>query len=315
MGLLGNGITEMISATEDVVNTLRILAESQDDVTASDVSTFFAGYMGPPEGAELMLTLNMARYEILQGADDPATFPALAAALRAYGAGLTQWEDFIRKLLRTGGVDVHAQVPRGRSAERLMAMFTSHYPCTISEPATPLDELFAWSQTPFEASDVANGWLQMLSDEGYDVLAYLETERDMHLGQQQLSYPSIALAGYDTPHKLLFQLGPNPSVSWDWWIDPDLPAYLLRHELRHMDILIRERPWFGDPWQEYWPFDFPEWSYARAPYEDDSSYSKWEEKLKLAGQRAERCMRKKAIKLARIQGTFRPSQMPGEWPV
>lgn len=59
-----------------------------------------------------MLSLDMARYEIVQEADNPASFPALATALRAYGAGLTKWDQFIRKLLRSGGVDVNAQVPR-----------------------------------------------------------------------------------------------------------------------------------------------------------------------------------------------------------
>lgn len=90
-----------------------------------------------------MLSLDMARYEIVQEADNPASFPALATALRAYGAGLTKWDQFIRKLLRSGGVDVNAQVPRKKKRDdELKAVVTSHYyPRAISEPAMPLDEL------------------------------------------------------------------------------------------------------------------------------------------------------------------------------
>jgi len=119
-------------------------------------------------------------------------------------------------------------------------MSTSHYPCSISEPATPLDELFTFTQKTFEGSDAANDWLQMPSSEGYNVQAYLKEERILHAGQQQLTYPSIALAGYSNPRKLILELDPNPSVSWNWWINPQSPASLVRQELRHMDIFVRD---------------------------------------------------------------------------
>lgn len=312
LGLPGNGPKLMAKSTEQIVDTLRILAKAQDDVSTSDISDFFSSYIGPPEGADLMLSLDAARYEILQTDQDTESFPALATGLRAYGEGLTTWEDFIRRLLRNG-VDVHAIVPRRHCDENLITMFTSHYPCRISEPPTPLDELFSWTETPFEGSQAANDWLQMLSSEGYDILAYLKEEMALHTRQQQLTYPSTVNAGYDVPRKLILELGHTPSISWDWWIDPRSPAFLVRQELKYMDIFVRDWALYKEPWEDDWPFTYPEWSDAKAPDERESTYEDWDQSNKRAGRRAERRLREKAVKVARSQGNYERSRMPGAW--
>lgn len=64
VGLLGNGTKLLVSSTQKIVDTIRILAQSQDDVSAYNISTFFARYNRPPEGAELMISLDASRYEI-----------------------------------------------------------------------------------------------------------------------------------------------------------------------------------------------------------------------------------------------------------
>ena len=62
------------------------------------------------------------------------------------------------------------------------------YPCKILKYGTPLDELFCRTKTPFEGEEAADRWLQILSSEGYDVVAYLEEELALHAQQMQLTY-------------------------------------------------------------------------------------------------------------------------------
>lgn len=44
--------------------------------------------------------------------------------------------------------------------------------------------------TPFEGEVAAKSWLQLLSNEGIDVIAYLEEEYTLHAPQMQLTFPS-----------------------------------------------------------------------------------------------------------------------------
>ena len=42
--------------------------------------------------------------------------------------------------------------------------------------------------------------------------------------------------GHVNPRQLIFELGNQPSVTWDWWIDEDSPASLVREEFKHTGI-------------------------------------------------------------------------------
>ncbi|KAL9024162.1 MAG: hypothetical protein Q9196_006721, partial [Gyalolechia fulgens] len=164
VGLRGNYARFTQESTESIVNTLRVLAKSQDDFSESDISQFFQLYLGPPEGAELMLSQEMVQLKLLHADSDQPPFPPLATALREYGAGMTQWEPLIRRLIRNG-VDLHAVVPRKDLELCRWSTKRGCYPCAISEDGTPLDELFAWTNLVFEAESAGKGWVQMLADE------------------------------------------------------------------------------------------------------------------------------------------------------
>ena len=118
--------------------------------------------------------------------DGRDSFPLLATALRGYGAQGPEWEGFLQLLLRKR-VGLHSQVPRDLEN---ITEFDPTYPCEISKYGTPLDELFARTETPFRGEVAADRWLQILSSEGYDVVAYLEEESALHAQQMQFSFPS-----------------------------------------------------------------------------------------------------------------------------
>ena len=114
--------------------------------------------------------------------DGEYPFPPLAVALGPYDIEMLQSERFLRLILRKT-VDLHSPVPRRWN-------FGDNIPCKISEYGTPLDELFWKTETPFEGEAAGDRWLQILSSEGFDVMAYLEEEQALHASQMQLTYPS-----------------------------------------------------------------------------------------------------------------------------
>ena len=251
IGLLGNFDTTMTHATDDIMNTLRVLCQTQDHGTTFDVSDFFSVYMGPPEVAELMLSQDLVRYEILHTEDYSSFSPPLVTGLRMYGTGVKTWERIIRLLLRSGNIDLHAQVPHDRERR---TKWTTYYPFALSGLVTPLDELFMWTDSPNHGDEVAFAWLQMLADEGFDVLAYLRTEQALHDIQEGFTYPSLGKYLDDTLRKLVFQFEPNPVVSWEWWVDRVLPASLVRQEFLGISSNWNET---DELWEEFWPFRNP----------------------------------------------------------
>lgn len=158
-----------------MVDTLRLLTQWQTDISPWDISVFWTLYGGPVETAEFMFSqyLIQSEFDVSEGEEH---FPILAAALRVYGSGGWQWESFIRRLLRKR-VDLHV-------------LISAKYLCNVGECGTPLDELFGLTMTPFEGEAAAARWLQVLSSEGYDVMAYLEEEQALHAAQMQSTYSS-----------------------------------------------------------------------------------------------------------------------------
>ena len=292
---------------------MRVLAKSQDDFSASDISQFFELYMGPPEGAELMLSQEIVQLKLLHTDSDQTPFPPLATALRMYGAGMPQWEPLIRRLIRNGA-DLHAVVPRNDLKSCRWFTKWAGYPCAISEDGTPLDELFMWTESVFEAESAGKGWVQMLADEGIDVRAYLDEEISLHKTPYQLTYPSTSLAGYDNPRQLVFDLGLNLIVSWDWWIDPGSSTHMLRKELRNMNLFVIDWGLESDQWEHHWPFHYSPWADGYEPWPaTNAAYPGWKRIRSLADERAHKRTRKKAIRLARVQGLKWSNTVPGAW--
>ncbi len=138
---------------ENEVDTLRLLTKSQVDISESDLSKFWAAYDGPVEMAEYMIsqTLIQMEHDISNGEN---TFPPLAAVLALYGADQSQWESFLRLLLRKGA-GLHSPVPRRWEVKELNDYLSPQYPCSILEHGTPLDALFSKTRMPFEGKAAA----------------------------------------------------------------------------------------------------------------------------------------------------------------
>lgn len=277
-----------------MIDTYRILLQYEDDDWA--FSHFFMRYQGSLEGAEFMWSQYAAYYRD----NKIAPCRALAAGLRSF-ANSPDWEPFLRTLLRHG-VDLH--VPLSSYGNVHWHRHRKSYPWAVSTDSTLLDELFANTETPFEAKMAGDRWLQILASEGYDILDYLQGEKRWHAAQKQLTYPSSASMMYDTPRRLCFNLGSTLSVSWNWWIDPAFYSPF-RNEFHHLLNAV----YFWQPqrlrvanntylshkqsWQTMWPYWCPTNSSERVPQSD------WEERQAVIVARGERRAQKKARKAAR----------------
>ena len=173
----------------DAVETLRILTQSKDGISGQDIYLFWMIYMpNPVEVADFMLSQDLIPSES-DVSDDEEVFPILATALREFARDPSQWESFLRLLLRKNA-DLHSPVPRFRCTRDPDEIFESLFPCRVLEYGTPLDDLFVYTSTPFEGQAAAHYWLQILSSEGFDSRAYLEEEFALHAEQMQLIRPS-----------------------------------------------------------------------------------------------------------------------------
>ena len=173
----------------EVVDTLRLLTKSQDIISAQDIHSMWMTSSGMPvEVVEFLWSQNL----ILSEADDldHEVYPVLAAALVGFCLDSSQWESFLRSLLRKN-VGLHSSGSRlGRYTESEQ-LSDPMFPFNVSGYGTPLDELFMMTWSPYDGEASAHRWLQILSSEGYDVVAYLEEELMLHAQQMQLTRPSM----------------------------------------------------------------------------------------------------------------------------
>ena len=309
------------------MDTMRMLAQAQEDFSTTDVLKCAEFYWGPPEGAELLLS----RCEL---DDDPAQGVAsssahvFAAALRRYGRGFKKWEPLIRKLIRKG-VDIHGRVNSYPRMSLLnISEFEDRWLC-----GTLLDELFRSTHLPPgvpSARELADAWLQILSSEGFDVQAYLVEEAAIHAAQHQLTWMAFDSGAC---RQLFFGMGETPSVWWEWCPHPMSPISLVQVEYKQINFDLHDMAtgnYYPVSWKDRWPFDHRGWSDdARMWQRGYSAYkdsygitraSQWsptlerEELDRLAKERADRRFAKKVRKAMRAQGRQTRSQMPGSWP-
>lgn len=292
-------------------NTLRAVIEAQDEVSAEDMTWFFADYHGAPEGVQFMLSQESC--EIYDLNDDPSLFPVLATALRGYAVH-SHWDPVIRKLIRRGD-DLHAQFRKHTCLCPSISQCLNCF-CGSRRCVTPLDRMLGKIADPFEAKDVGNAWLNILPSEGCDVRVYLEKEETLHTAQSQM-----ISSGNDYHLKqLVIELGANPSVSWRWWYDPSCSAYLVHEEFANWNIHHEDQsPWFRSEWTETWPFEYSESAdpfdrhKGYIPHKGDEMYDEWKKLHDLAQSRAENRLKKRAAKLGLLGGQEN-SSMPGGWP-
>ena len=296
------------------VNTMRIVAAAQDDLTPEDLfQVFNSPWSASPETTDLLLSLYGFSDEI--NCADGLGFSPLDRALCEYGSGRREWATLIRRLLRHK-VDIHA---RGFSLPDIPSywIISMRWQIQRTHPErtfTPLDELFLAEHDPIQAGFCAQEWLLMLEEAGYDVNAYLKKEKQLHSSQNFLSYPacpSIRFVNHYMPRQLVFEIGDNPNVYWDWWINPSSPASLVLQEFRHMN------PYYGDmyferddSWTLRWPYDYPHWSEIFMPCLPTPK-QEWKKRAAQAARRYARQAKRK------YPGDFKDndenSAIPGAW--
>ena len=319
----------------DVVNhraidTIRTLAQAQDEVSSNDVVNMISWPKSSPELLECILWLELVQDNLVH-ADGGENLSALGAALRNYGFHITRdsddsiilgqafpakWELIIRKLLHIG-LDIHALVPR---RDFFRSFQSKSYHSTLSRYGTPLDELFTFTKTAGQAQDAADAWLQILSTVGVDVSSYLEKEVALHNTQPMFTRPWDF--DYNLPRQLVFSLGEAPTVYADWWIDPECSTYLVRQEFKDITILTDNDSCLWEGWRKYerstwksvWPISYPSWSDFLKPIYNREDLATWERFNERAQERANCRWQKKAMRAARRNGTQFHSSMPGAWP-
>ena len=234
-------------------------------------------------------------------------YPALAAILCAYANEPSTWEHLLRRLIRRGA-NLHGPVYRNPNRR-----YINRYPCPIAEYGTPLDELLNACENPLAAQIAADGWLRILASEGCDPSAYLQEELTLHATDMQFTYPPHEYDPFDIPRQLRFQFGGNPSVSWDWWIDPASSASLVRAEFNWLVGTSIGYSGIALPWEECWPFTYPKYYILDHGWMQGQSHSQIDALLLKQDHRATRRLSKKAAKLARAQSSKEAQIVPGAW--
>lgn len=307
--------------TDALVDTLRILGQAQKEVSALDMQDLWYLFSGPARDVELLYRQWSGFIELQEEDSQLACSHILTKALWEYGQGRLEWEYLIRQMILKG-VDLHGRVCHACSDEPNERCLggekerRSTRKDRRSTHGTPLDELFKETVSPYGAETAAQNWLSILRSEGVDVVAYLANEFASHATQQQLTY-----SGGDgtTRRQLVFNFGANPTVWWEWLLDPESGAYLAREEFKGMYTLWDDHESIGpltDPVRDISPFDYPDWSFERMPIvrEMKDVPLEYVHRMHDAKDRLDRRWKKKASKLARARRTKGPRKIPGAWP-
>jgi hypothetical protein len=174
---------------------------------------------------------------------------------------------------------------------------------------------------PFDAGTIGNRLLQMLEAANVDIAEYFACER-LHHDEflDAIITPFDYLYGYGFRHidrralKVRISKEGSYLMSWDWWIDPKEPAFLVSHEFRHFGEAENFR-WNENRlpgWSFFWPFFYPHLTSCDEDYYCWGS-KKIEESLKCLQTRYDRRWQKKMIKEAKINGTDGMPKIPGTW--
>lgn len=333
----GNLPYDYASLRNHTVDTLRVIARYQNNISASDLSTAFIVYDGPPEGADVLLSHSLLPFERFDITEDSDFTPPLAIALRCYSQSFfldntpkdsdyrrnlspperKQWEPLIRRFIGKDA-DLHVPVPCIGYNPR------DHSPFHVNDYGTPLDVLFEFSTTPDEARTLGAEWLTLLASKGHNVVAYLKKELMLHSTQHHMTYPALS---YSTNHlhslrELHFTFDEGRSfVWWEWWIDPASDLDIMEVELKEIAKYTPAYPWFCDSdWISPWPFRYPDWHYCIEHVAQLWAYNFEDHRRRdplqrayLVMQRANRRHQKRSANSTRSKASRHP-QMPGAWP-
>ena len=243
----------ILAGRECKANIVRTLIKANCDIELEDLYYVFSDqYWGSPEAAELLFSA----CDVSSDTDlvDNWSFSFLTVALREFGVGISRWETWIRRLLHCKE-DIHISRSSLQDGIPLGIQPWTH---------TALDDLFKNTDCPFDAERVAQDWLLMLAEAGFNVNEYLEKERYLHSAQDCLTSPHF----FGNERQLVFEMDGKPSIGWEWWFHPLAPGSSVCHEFRNMNLAHHTNSFYiynNDLWKDTWPYNYPEWSDCYKP--------------------------------------------------
>jgi hypothetical protein len=198
---------------------------------------------------------------------------------------------------------------------------------TTGTVGTLLDNIMNLVARPFDSIWLGKEWLDVLSKSKVDTVEYLQREFRVHFDEfKSLPMLSPDVRSDNRPRYLIISED-IPSVSWDWFIDPQGPVFDLLLEFRNFGPTISDVSYIGcvnltsnyveeeetemlEEEDETWPFFYPDWQERlRRGWRDPETL-----KLrKIAKARYENRRRKKARKLGKAREIRRVPKMPGSW--
>lgn len=186
-----------------------------------------------------------------------------------------------------------------------------HAPCLNRR--TPLDSLFMHEKEAWESQYLADQWLGVLFSAGIDLEEYLGAEMQLH------PEPHLTLDYRGRKRQLIFSLRDPPRVRWEWWIDPKGIASMVLDEYKDtgpvfdiFNVTVK--------FDQQWPYEYSDWQ-QHALMEDMLRYPRIgnyknperSERIKLADERFQRRMQRKAIKFGKAERKGMNRRIPGAW--
>jgi hypothetical protein len=235
---------------------------------------------------------------------DDSEYAPLAAAVKSFvwsSPNLRyRWKSIIRHI-----ISLEADLHRGCWRANFRA-----------KGRTILDDLMNDMDGPFESRSVGQAWLDILTESGIDVVKYLRTEYQLHFDPTTALPMTQENINNDFHRRYLIISPETPSISWDWFIDPEGQAYDVLEEFKYFELFNAPL----GPWPNYanrhWPIVYTRWQWFVAQGAFLSAEEKEEETIFVhrANDRFKRRCQKKAMKLAKAQGIFHQGpKMPGAW--
>ena len=167
----------------------------------------------------------------------------------------------------------------------------------------------------FESRSVGQAWLDVLTEFGIDVVKYLRTEYQLHF-DSSTALPMIYEYSENSRRRYLIISLETPSVSWDWFIDPEGQAYDVLEEFKNFGNFYSPFRSIHYNANRHWPIVYTrrQWIVVQRPFLPAKEKEEATMFLHRANDRFKRRCEKKAMKLAKAQGIFHKGpKMPGAW--
>jgi hypothetical protein len=168
----------------------------------------------------------------------------------------------------------------------------------------------------FDSRILGKRFLEMLAASNVDVAEYLAFERQNHPQGLTTAQGLYGIWPYCCdPRAVKLDINEEQpfSLSWDWWADPEGPAFTVLQEFRNfgqVELFLDGGELVPDYGRLlYWPFIYPDWTWGISgwPIEKEKTL------LERVQQRSDHRWNKKMIKQAKMQGTYKKPKMPGSW--